>query len=995
MNPKQITSVSLKTSDVDAIVFWTKNPKRLTPFLAELDDKGYRYYFQYTLNDYHEDFEPGMPPLAERLATFKDLALHVGAKRVIWRYDPIIFSNCTPSEFHIEKFEFLSRELSGYTERCIISIVDIYRKTMRGLADLSKYGIQTDFDPLNSQEMPRLLPRLVEFASNAGMGIFSCAEGVALAKYGIQHGKCIDDHLLRELFGINVDSTKDKYQRDLCGCVASRDIGMNDTCMHGCPYCYATNSIEKARKNHSMHNSQSPMLIGEPPADAKIVAPAGVAALNKDQLDLWEDGVKTVETSVAAANTSAQNEASEKRRRVVGPVLVRPFRRLTQAELDSFLEKAADILRGNVDHSEFRGYVFALLFFKRISDVYIEEVRKLTEELSDESLAKDPKMHNFVVPDDCIWEKVAHKSRNQVGSALNDAMIAIERANQPKFDGILTKGIDFNDAEKLPRAKLINLISHFSTQTFDHAHVSDDVFGNAYEYLIRNFASRAGKSSGEFYTPKEVAYLMAEIVDPQPGHAICDWASGSGGLLLQCRNYLKRQGKDPDRLFLHAQESNLSTYNISRINMILHGVKSWEHRQGDSIRNPRHLDDGHKLLKFDRIVMNPPFSLEDWGYDEFQGGDSYGRFEYGMPPRNNGDYTWLEQVAKSLKDDGKAIIVMSQGVLFRGQPEQTEEEDGQNQKADAEYVIREGFVRADIVECVIVLPSKLFYGNSVPACLIVLNRKKNPDRKNKILMVWASRNFEKTNPQNLLRPSDLMRILVPWRAFGDPANAQKLASIHEKKLVDEEEAKRLRRLKDIDDAYTPLLETLPPMKEELEALSQYTAATALKAWSEAPDSEDPYFGDLGDQWRKVQEGKLTKTKFNSAAKKQKDAYSGRVKELKKTVKELEKLVEERSKAEAEVNEHANREIAHIRESAADLLRICSNAEEAARYFTIAEFSEIEENEFNLNLTRYVDTAEPEEIIDIREATATLEQTAEEATRRCNDLLSLLGGLRGR
>jgi O-glycosyl hydrolase len=242
----------------------------------------------------------------------------------------------------------------------------------------------------------------------------------------------------------------------------------------------------------------------------------------------------------------------------------RLLRRLTQAELDSFLEKAADILRGNVDHSESRGYVFALLFFKRISDVYVEEVAKLTAELGDEALAKDPKMHNFVVPDDCLWDDVARKSRNQVGTALNDAMIAIERANQPKFDGILTGGIDFNDSGKLLRDKLIKLINHFSSQTFDHANVSDDVFGNAYEYLVRTFASKAGKSSGEFYTPKEVAYLLAEMVDPQPGHSVCDWASGSGGLLFQCRNYLKRQGKDPVRLRAPGARSTAFTGGSSR-----------------------------------------------------------------------------------------------------------------------------------------------------------------------------------------------------------------------------------------------------------------------------------------------------------------------------------------------------------------------------------------------------------------------------------------------
>src|SRR3989454_193486 len=364
------------------------------------------------------------------------------------------------------------------------------------------------------------------------------------------------------------------------------------------------------------------------------------------------------------------------------PALKPTMRRLTQAELDAFLDKAADILRGNVDHSEFRGYVFALLFFKRISDVYQEEIRKLTLQLGDESLAKDPKMHNFVVPEGSLWQDIARKSRNELGSALNDAMIAIERANQPKFDGILTSKIDFNLSDELPREKLINLINHFSEQVFDRAHVPDDVFGNAYEHLIRSFASKAGKSSGEFYTPAEVAYLMAEIIGCDPDHTVCDWAAGSGGLLIQCRNYVGRRGGDPDRLVLFAQESNVATYNISRINMILHGVKSWNHKQGDSIRDPRFLDDRNRLLEFDRVVMNPPFSLEDWGYDDFLGGDPHQRFEFGMPPRDNGDYAWLQQVVKSLKSGGKAIIVMSQGVLFRGQPEQTEEEDERNQKAD-------------------------------------------------------------------------------------------------------------------------------------------------------------------------------------------------------------------------------------------------------------------------------------------------------------------------
>jgi type I restriction enzyme M protein len=370
---------------------------------------------------------------------------------------------------------------------------------------------------------------------------------------------------------------------------------------------------------------------------------------------------------------------------------------MTQAELDVFLEKAADILRGNVDHSEFRGYVFALLFFKRISDIFEESVRKLAKDLGDE-LANDPAMQKkslpFVVPPEATWEAVTSGTKEKpvssltLGQSLNDAMLVIERANAPKFDGILTNKIDFNKQDELPRSKLVELKNHFSSRKFDRAHVPDDLFGDAYEYLISTFASKAGKSSGEFYTPKAVSYLMSEIIEPKEQHEVCDWASGSASLLLQCREYLRRHHKDPNRLFLYAQESNVATYNISRINLILHGVNSWHPVQGDSLRTPKHLTSDNKLKQFDRIVMNPPFSLKSWGFEDFTDGDPYDRFVYGMPPADNGDYAWMQHVAKSLKPDGKAIIVMSQGILFRGQPQLTEEEDGRNKKADDEYLNR-------------------------------------------------------------------------------------------------------------------------------------------------------------------------------------------------------------------------------------------------------------------------------------------------------------------
>ncbi|WP_020505216.1 type I restriction-modification system subunit M [Lamprocystis purpurea] len=709
------------------------------------------------------------------------------------------------------------------------------------------------------------------------------------------------------------------------------------------------------------------------------------------------------------------------------PILVRPTRRMTQGELESYLDKAADILRGNADHSEFRGYVFALLFYKRINDCFDEEVRTQAATLTGAGvpreqalvLARDPQNHHFIVPESAAWGKVARSVKGILGLALNNAMLAIERANahrENNFDGILTGKIDFNRHDELPRDKLVNLINHFGSQTFDRAHVSDDLFGNAYEYLIRNFASRAGKSSGEFYTPAEVGFLMAEVLQPKAGMSICDWASGSGGLLLQCIRHVKKHGGDLRQLRLHGQESNGTTYNISRINMILHGIPVWEHKQGDSLRDPRHLTAEHRVKQFDRVIMNPPFSLEDWGYDTVAAGDKFGRLSFGMPPASNGDWAWLQQIVKSLKDadpdtgeGGQGMVVMSQGVLFRGQPEQTEAEDGQNQKADAEYLIRRGFIEADLIEAIVVLPSKLFYGNGVPGSLILLNKAKPAERRGKVLMIWASRHFQKGNPQNLLRPSDLMRILVPWRAFGDLEQARLLIDKQEAQLILEEETKRDARLTDIEDAFGPVLEPLPRLTAELATLDALDLK--LQAVKDAITPEHPWFGPLAPLKAEVEriEGQIDaadrgdkatlkarlvmpKARFDGARKRLIAAIKARHKQVAKAVKEIGKLQEERDTREQEVRLAAEREITHLRETATDLRRICANADEARRYFAVVEREEIEENEFNLNLPRYVDTFEVERLLPLTEATTQLATAAAAAQAAQNALQSLLADI---
>jgi type I restriction enzyme M protein len=389
-----------------------------------------------------------------------------------------------------------------------------------------------------------------------------------------------------------------------------------------------------------------------------------------------------------------------------------------------------------------------------------------------------------------------------------------------------------------------------------------------------------------------------------------------------------------------------------------------------------------------------------------------------MPPVSNGDWAWMQQIVRSLKDadpeteiGGQGMVVMSQGVLFRGQPEQTEDEDGQNQKADAEYVIRRGFIEADLIEAIVVLPGKLFYGNNVPGCLVLLNKAKPAERKDKILMIWASRHLQKGNPQNLLRPSDLMRILVPWRSFGDLATAQRLVPEHEAQLIFEVEEQRDARLADIEDAYGPVLEPLPRLQAELATLD----ALDLKqqAVKDAITPEHPYFRPLASLLAEFEhvEGEIAaagraeksalagrrtaaKAAFDNARKKLVDAIKARHKQIARAVKDLGKLQEERDAREQEVKLAAERQIAHLREASADLLRIASSEDEARRYFTVVGREEIAGNEFNLNLPRYVDTFEPEKVLLLNDAAAQLKSALEASDAAHTTLKTLLARIGG-
>ena len=263
-NSGQVWHVPLAAEDVDCIVFWSKNPAPMISHLDELDGRGFHYYFQYSLNDYPCELEPGIPALDQRVGTFLDLARHLGPLRVIWRYDPVIISSKTPADFHRERFARIAGELRGATRRVMVSVVDFYRKTDRRLSQLEQKEFVFDRQAESSADMGELLRHLAAIARAHDMEIFTCAERLDLNETGIFPGRCIDERIVNRRWGLNLPCAKDPAQRELCLCTVSKDIGVNNTCIHGCPYCYATGNQALARRRHQEHDPGSPCIWGNP-----------------------------------------------------------------------------------------------------------------------------------------------------------------------------------------------------------------------------------------------------------------------------------------------------------------------------------------------------------------------------------------------------------------------------------------------------------------------------------------------------------------------------------------------------------------------------------------------------------------------------------------------------------------------------------------------------------------------------------------------------------
>ena len=436
--------------------------------------------------------------------------------------------------------------------------------------------------------------------------------------------------------------------------------------------------------------------------------------------------------------------------------------KITLSEVEQYLWGAANLLRGPIDNADFKAYIFPLLFFKRISDIYDEEYKQALEESDgDEEYASFPENHTFIIPEDAHWKDVRVKTKN-VGQAIQYAFRSIEKENPDLLYGIFGD-VNWSNKNRLSDELLINLIEHFSTKNLSKKNVEPDVLGQAYEYLIKKFADLTNRKAGEFYTPRAVVSLIGSILKPKERDTIYDPACGSGGMLLEAFNSVKKQGGDVRTLKLYGQEKNLTTSSIARINLFLHGVGDFSIIKGDTLRNPA-FHEGDALSKFDVVIANPPFSLKNWGANEWSH-DPFGRNIAGTPTDNNADFAWVQHMISSMAlPNGRMGIVLPHGALFRG---------------GVEGKIRKELLERDLLETVIGLGPNLFYGTGISACILIFRLNKVSKKKNKVHFIDGSELFTKGRNQNFFREEHAKQILEWYNQYEDIENVSKVVDISE------------------------------------------------------------------------------------------------------------------------------------------------------------------------------------------------------------------------
>jgi type I restriction enzyme M protein len=422
---------------------------------------------------------------------------------------------------------------------------------------------------------------------------------------------------------------------------------------------------------------------------------------------------------------------------------------ITQTELESYLWGAATLLRGTIDAGDYKQFIFTLLFYKRLCDVYDEErAEALAESGGDEEYAELPEQHRFQIPPEAHWSGVRAKVK-EVGKAIQDALREIERANPDRLQGVFGDA-GWTNKDRLPDHTLRELIEHFSSRTLSLANLPEDELGVGYEYLIKKFADDSGHTAAEFYTNRTVVHLMTEMLKPEPGESIYDPTCGSAGMLLSAVAHLKRQNKEWRNLGLYGQERNLLTSAIGRMNLFLHGIEDFEIMRGDTLAHPAFVE-GDRLRWFDVILANPPYSIKQWDRAAFSA-DPWGRNIYGTPPQGRADYAFLQHIVASMKPGtGRSAILFPHGVLFRNE----------------EKAMREKLVADDVVECILGLGPNLFYNSPMEACVVVCRTNKPPERRGRILFINAVDEVTRERAQSFLADEHIRRIVDAYHGFED------------------------------------------------------------------------------------------------------------------------------------------------------------------------------------------------------------------------------------
>lgn len=429
----------------------------------------------------------------------------------------------------------------------------------------------------------------------------------------------------------------------------------------------------------------------------------------------------------------------------------------TLNELCSWLWKGTNILRGPVEHADFKTYLFPLLFLKRINDIWEEERQNAIKEVG----INFSESHRFHIPEGARWNDIRSASID-VGQVIQSSMREIEASN-PNLEGIFGDA-NWTNKDRFTDEHLKDIIEHFSERTLGRDVSDDDLIGQAYEWTIKKFADLENKAAGEFYTPRMVIQLMIKILKPQDGSSIYDPACGTGGMLLEAVRYIRARDGDIRSLYgnLFGQEKNFITSSMARANLYLHGLEDFSIARGDTLLEPAYIDDG-ALQKFDIVIANPPFSLKNWGYEHWVS-DRWGRNDYGVPPKTNGDYAWIEHMISSMKKNGRMAVVLPQGALFR---------------MGTEGKIRKKIIEDDLVECIIGLAPNLFYGTPLAASIMILNKNKPVIKKGKLLVIDASKKFWKGKAQNELNENHALRIFELYQAFDDVEGECKVVDIGE------------------------------------------------------------------------------------------------------------------------------------------------------------------------------------------------------------------------